>query len=542
LRLKFQHLLELELNLPLIITAKQATMKLPSSRGSKEASQQLVELEKRVHEFVENQGKTPCSAQVCKRADEIARDLGMSSFKSSVAWYTKFTKRISGRERTAPKPKEQPKGVENGGRPLADRSKTSHAEPALAVPASEQGGGAASSEHGMAVSASSPLLVSAPGRGSTAHSNSDNIPLQQGAQMQQGQHQLQLNPHVWGGERGPGGQQHALHSQAMQHLGENLHLQSMQSSLAMQHQTLQHALYVQQQQRQHEAGVQAQWEQVNAALAIGPMRSGGPPFGIAGSMAASGMAAALAAQPQQGALAAYTQQRHVHAQAALQHRMTGGCLAGVEPSHQDTGSGGAVLVRCSLNVKASLRGPSTPSTPSTLCHNCRKAVHPNVMRRLRVILDLDGQGIPINGHGVITYVLASAFKDELEAQGQSVASPIVGLTYLDEDGDDIVISSNHELGIAIHYAMREHQAQPSAAAADPTLRLTIHYRSPHHAQPLSMHPTIAHSYTGSAEGSAADALTRTPPPAGPNILGNVVAQSTLQSTPGSSLSLLTINT
>ena len=68
-------------------------MRLPS-RGSGGGSQQLAELEKRVQEFVENQGKAPCSAQVCKRADEIARDLGMSSFRSSVQWYTKFTKKI----------------------------------------------------------------------------------------------------------------------------------------------------------------------------------------------------------------------------------------------------------------------------------------------------------------------------------------------------------------------------------------------------------------------------------------------------------------
>ena len=165
------------------------------------------------------------------------------------------------------------------------------------------------------------------------------------------------------------------------------------------------------------------------------------------------------------------------------------------------------------------------------------------MRRLRVILDLDGQGIPIKGHEVITQVLASAFKDELAAQGQSVASPFVGLTCLDADGNDIVISSNHELGVTIHYAtrehqVREHQAQPSAAATDPTLRLTIHYRSAQDAQPLSisMHPTIAQSDTGNGEGSAADALTRTPPPAGPNIPGKVVAQSSLQSTSGPSLS------
>jgi len=78
-----------------------------------------------------------------------------------------------------------------------------------------------------------------------------------------------------------------------------------------------------------------QLEQVSAALAIGPM-SGGPPSGISSGMAASDMAAALAAHTQQGALAAHTQQRHVHAQAALQHRMTGGSLAGVEPSHRDT--------------------------------------------------------------------------------------------------------------------------------------------------------------------------------------------------------------
>ena len=176
---------------------------------------------------------------------------------------------------------------------------------------------------------------------------------------------------------------------------------------------------------------------------------------------------------------------------------------------------------------------------STLCNNCCKAVQSNVMRRLRVILDLDGQGIPIKGHEVITQVLASAFKDELAAQGQSVASPFVGLTCLDADGNDIVISSNHELGVTIHYAtrehqVREHQAQPSAAASDPTLRLTMHYRR--HARPLSMHATIAQSYTGNGEGSAADTLTRTPPPAAPHILRNVVAQRTPQSTPGSSLS------
>jgi hypothetical protein len=104
-----------------------------------------------------------------------------------------------------------------------------------------------------------------------------------------------------------------------------------------------------------------------------------------------------------------------------------------------------------------------------------------VMCHLWVILDLDGQGIPINCHEVITQVLASGFKDELESQGQSVASPFVGLTCLDEDGDDIVISSNHEPGVAIHYAMR---GASSAGASSPAIccRLRAHVVS-HHALP-----------------------------------------------------------
>ena len=488
-------------------------MRLPS-RGSGGGSQQLAELEKRVQEFVENQGKAPCSAQVCKRADEIARDLGMSSFRSSVQWYTKFTKKISGSRPAGKetKPREQPKAGEGEAKPPL--SEAGPAVAARAVPASVRrpddadaaarghAGGAAGSEHGFeppppakrgkaaSPAQHAPVSLStgrASGGGISAQSNSPTRaismppglgqvqPLRQASdQMQQGQqHQQLMGPDLWSGIAGQWGQQHALPSQGMQQLGEHPH---MQSSLAMQHQTLQHALNAhhhrhqqqQQQQQQHEAGVLAQWEHASAALAVGPM--GGVPV----PMPIGGMAGGMAA--------------------ALQHRLTGGSLAGVEPSHRDVGPGGSSQSLCSLNLKVSLK---------------MQSVQFKVMRRLRVMLDLDSQGIPINGHQVVTQVLVSAFKDELEPQGQGVACPLVALTYVDEDGDDIVISSNHELAVAIHHARREHQAQPSAAASEPTLRLTLHSNSTQHLQPVSMHlplslpPGTAARHSSGLQGEAA---------------------------------------
>lgn len=61
------------------------------------------------------------------------------------------------------------------------------------------------------------------------------------------------------------------------------------------------------------------------------------------------------------------------------------------------------------------------------------------MRRLRVHLDLDAQGIPMNGYEVVAQVLTSAFKEELEPLGLSAPRSFVSLTYIDEDGDDIMV-------------------------------------------------------------------------------------------------------
>ena len=96
-----------------------------------------------------------------------------------------------------------------------------------------------------------------------------------------------------------------------------------------------------------------------------------------------------------------------------------------------------------------------------------------VMRRLRLNLELDGNGIPINGFENVTHVLRSAFQEELAIHSQGGGRSLLGLSYQDEDKDDIVISSNHELAVALHYALRMHQAQNSFAASEPTLRLTM---------------------------------------------------------------------
>jgi len=93
----------------------------PASRRS-ESSQQLQELEKRVHEFVQEQAQLPCSAKVCRRADEIALELGMNSFKSNMAWYTKFIKRHTGNSKSsAPKNgKDRGQAKQSEGRPAKE--------------------------------------------------------------------------------------------------------------------------------------------------------------------------------------------------------------------------------------------------------------------------------------------------------------------------------------------------------------------------------------------------------------------------------------
>jgi len=150
--------------------------------------------------------------------------------------------------------------------------------------------------------------------------------------------------------------------------------------------------------------------------------------------------------------------------------------------------------QCSVNLKASLKMPTAPFP---------------VLRRMRVRLDLDAQGIPLNGYEVVAQILTSAFKEELEPiHGQSAPGSLVSLTYVDEDGDDIMISSNHELAVAIHYAIRVHQDVRTPPGSEPTLRLTLHLsNSPLHATPLhatSLHATSLHAPSGGGVASVHD--------------------------------------
>lgn len=66
-----------------------------------------------------------------------------------------------------------------------------------------------------------------------------------------------------------------------------------------------------------------------------------------------------------------------------------------------------------------------------------------INRRLQVPLDLDPQRIPLNGFEIVMGMVANAFKSEL-APGCNTR-----LGYKDEEGDDIVVSSDHELGVAL---------------------------------------------------------------------------------------------
>lgn len=63
----------------------------------RDSSVQFLELERRVHQFVlasatEEKGSL-CSASVCQRAEELAREVGVKNFKSSYGWFTRFMRR-----------------------------------------------------------------------------------------------------------------------------------------------------------------------------------------------------------------------------------------------------------------------------------------------------------------------------------------------------------------------------------------------------------------------------------------------------------------
>ena len=85
-----------------------------------------------------------------------------------------------------------------------------------------------------------------------------------------------------------------------------------------------------------------------------------------------------------------------------------------------------------LNVKVSLHLPGLP------------VVH----RRLALPVDYDSQGVPIRGYSVCMVLIQSAFGIDLERAALPKDMPM-RLTYQDSDGDDIHISSDGELAMAI---------------------------------------------------------------------------------------------
>jgi hypothetical protein len=69
----------------------------------------------------------------------------------------------------------------------------------------------------------------------------------------------------------------------------------------------------------------------------------------------------------------------------------------------------------------------------------------SVIRRLSLPLQLRSDGTPVGGYQTVMAMVQSAFKADLKAGAPAT------LCYRDEDGDSVVISSDHELGIALQH-------------------------------------------------------------------------------------------
>jgi len=221
--------------------------------------------------------------------------------------------------------------------------------------------------------------------------------------------QMSLMPGSWGGAaciwdqpQSPNSlplpaalQQHALHQQTVQ---------------LLQHQQLLHLL--------QQGGAQPPWEQQGTASAAGhnhsmqqqrtseQQRASQPPeraaplgnVGMPSNSSPGGMSFG-------GAMHATALQ----SASALQNALSAGGLSNFELSQQrDTGQGGGGVGpsggsanKCCINLKVKLLTAS--GFP--------------VNRRLRVDLDLNSHGSPINGYEVVMHVITSAFKDELEPDG-----------------------------------------------------------------------------------------------------------------------------
>jgi len=80
----------------------------------------------------------------------------------------------------------------------------------------------------------------------------------------------------------------------------------------------------------------------------------------------------------------------------------------------------------------------------------------SVIRRLSLGLRLRSDGTPVGGFQTVMASVSAAFKADLKPVAPTT------LTYRDEDGDAVVISSDHELGIALQHR-----------AGGPLLRMTL---------------------------------------------------------------------
>ena len=89
-----------------------------------------------------------------------------------------------------------------------------------------------------------------------------------------------------------------------------------------------------------------------------------------------------------------------------------------------------------------------------------------VLRRMQISFPMGENSGRVIGLGILYRVVLSAFHLDIEGAG---CSGMPRLSYFDDEGDQIAISNDHELGMALHTAM----CSPSPLCG-PTLRLHLH--------------------------------------------------------------------
>lgn len=123
-------------------------------------------------------------------------------------------------------------------------------------------------------------------------------------------------------------------------------------------------------------------------------------------------------------------------------------------------------VSLSINIKSSITDDSGTATP--------------VSRRLRVDFNMSN-GLPVQGYKHLLGLLIDIHSEDilrLQTQdGNATDIPpneVPKMFYVDNDGDLITVSSDHELGVAFEFS--KHTAS-GAGAREPTLRITLKFKS-----------------------------------------------------------------